>query len=275
MAHPAKASVLYRPLDGILGSPALVRVARVLAGHGGSLGVSDIARRAKLSLPSVRAALHRLLRLEVVIAVHAGRSMVCTLRREHPLAPALVAMFEAERAQTSAVLHAIRETAEALRPAPVALWLYGSVARGEDEGTSDIHLALVSAESQPTAQADALRDAISLALPARAHRVSVVALGLDDVERLVGQGAELWRELERDAVVLAGDAPADVRGRAARGGDAGIGRSPSSDQKLATAHRLRLTAWELVAAGVRLRDPELSDGAVIQRVRQIFLRAAT
>lgn len=120
----------------------MVRVARVLADHGGSLGVSDIARRARLALPSTRTALRRLLESEVVTAVGAGRSMVCALRPEHPLAPALTVLFAAEREQADTVLGAIRYAAAALRPAPLAVWLYGSVARGEDEPTSDIDIAL-------------------------------------------------------------------------------------------------------------------------------------
>lgn len=205
--RPPVSSALYHPLDHILGSPGLVRVARVLAGHGGSLGVSDIARRAKLALPSTRAALHRLLESEVVTAVGVGRSMVCTLRPAHPLMPALVALFAAEREQATVVLDAIRRAASSLRPAPLAVWLYGSVARGVDEPSSDIDVALVSALSEPTPQADALRNAISAELHGREHRVSVIALAPGDVARLARTSATFWRELERDAVVLAGDAP--------------------------------------------------------------------
>jgi predicted nucleotidyltransferase len=209
--RPPPASVLYYPLDEILASSALVRVARVLATHGGSLAVSDIARRARLTGPSVRAALRRLLQLEVAKAVGSGRSMVFALLPEHPLTPSLVALFEAEREQARAVLHAVRVAATTLDPPPLALWLYGSVARGHDSTSSDIDLALVSAESQPTAQADALRDAIADRLPGRAHRISVVALSPSDVRRLADEGDAFWRELERDAVVLAGDAPTAVR----------------------------------------------------------------
>ena len=45
------------------------------------------------------------------------------------------------------------------------------------------------------------------------------------------------------------------------------------DAKLAVANGLRETAWELTAAGVRLREPHLDEEAVQQRVRDIFLRA--
>lgn len=209
MARPSPSSALHQPLDYILGSPALVRVARVLAGHGGPLGVSDIARRARLALPSTREALRRLIDTEVVHAIGAGRSMVCSLRPEHPLSPALLALFAAERQQADAVFGAIRGAAARLHPRPLGVWLYGSVARGEDEPTSDIDIAVASV-GEPSVQADALRDAIASALPDREHRVSVVGLGAVDVQRLASERAPIWTELARDAVVLAGDDPASV-----------------------------------------------------------------
>jgi hypothetical protein len=46
-------------------------------------------------------------------------------------------------------------------------------------------------------------------------------------------------------------------------------------EKLRVSFQLRETAWQLTAAGVRLRQPELDDTAVEDRVREIFLRAAT
>lgn len=208
--RPTASSALYHPLDQILGSPALVRVLRVLAGHGASLGVSDIARRTRLALPSTRAALRRLLESELVTGVGAGRSMVCALRFEHPLAGALTALFAAEREQADSVLDAIRVAANDLRPRPLAVWLYGSVARGEDTPTSDVDIAMVSAQPEPSAQADALRETIANALPARAHRVSVIAFAPADVRRLAAESAEIWTELLRDAAVLVGDDPAGV-----------------------------------------------------------------
>jgi predicted nucleotidyltransferase len=185
-------------------------VLRVLAGHGGGLGVSDIARRARLALPSTRAALRRLLEAEMVTGVGAGRSMVCTLRSEHPLSGPLIALYAAERHQADAVLGAIRSAAAELRPAPLAVWLYGSVARGEDVPTSDVDIALVTAFEQPSAQADSLREAIAAALPSRGHRISVIAFAPADVRRLAADGAEIWSELLRDSAVLVGDDPAGV-----------------------------------------------------------------
>jgi len=45
--------------------------------------------------------------------------------------------------------------------------------------------------------------------------------------------------------------------------------------RLAVAQRLRDTAWQLTAAGIRMREPELSEDAVTERVRTVFARANT
>ena len=215
--RPSPASTLYHPLDDVLGTRALVRVLRVLATHGGSLAVADIARRAKLTLPSVRTALRRLLDLEVTTGIGAGRSMVCELRQEHPLVPVLVSLFSVEQEQATTVLGAVREAAGRLDPAPWAVWLYGSVARGEDDAASDIDIALVTAAPESGAQADALRDAVLRTRAASAERVSVITMAPADVRRAARAKTPFWDNLRRDAVVLLGDAPADVLERASRG----------------------------------------------------------
>jgi len=51
-------------------------------------------------------------------------------------------------------------------------------------------------------------------------------------------------------------------------------RRLSPAAKLAIAYQLRRTAWELSAAGVRARHPQLRPEAIEERVRAIFLRAA-
>lgn len=210
MARPTPSSALHAPLDWILGSQSLVRVVRALATHGGSLAVSDIARRARLTLPSTRDALKRLREAGIVSAVGADRSMVHALAPAHPIVQPLLDLFSAEQAQARAVIDAIRTAAARLSPAPHGVWLYGSVARKQDEPTSDIDVAIVTMADDPTPQADALRESLAAVETQQAHRVSVIGLGQADVLRLAAEGSGLWRDLERDAVILAGDAPTDV-----------------------------------------------------------------
>ena len=214
--RPAAASATLHPLDYLLGTPALVRVTRVLATHGGGLALADVARRARLALPSTREAVRRLTEAGLVVLVDVGRSSLCTLRGEHPMAAPLAALFAAERAQFDGLLGALRAAAAGLAEPPVALWLYGSVARREDGPTSDLDLAAVLATPGPE-RADRLRGARAAAAPAHAARLSVITLAVPDIARLAAegeQGAPFWRELARDAVVLFGDAPADLLARA-------------------------------------------------------------
>lgn len=214
--RPSPISTLSHPLDEVLGTRSQVRVVRVLAVHGGSLAVADIARRAKLTLPSVRGALRRLLDIDVVTAIGAGRSMVCGLRQEHPLVSALMSLVAAEQEQATAVFRAVRETAGQFEPAPWAVWFTNSIARGEDNAASDIAIALVMASAEQSACADALRDAVSQTSFARAERVSVITMAPTDVCLAAREKAPFWEALQRDAIVLLGDTPAGLLERAGR-----------------------------------------------------------
>lgn len=208
--RPPAASATLHPLDHLLGTPALVRVARVLTAHGGSLAIPDIARRARLALPSTREAVRRLAEAAVVDMIGAGRSSICAIRPDHPMAASIAALFAAERAQADALLDGLRGAAASLRPPPVALWLYGSVARGEDGPTSDIDLAVVTGADDASAPAEALREALATSVPAHAHRMSVIGFTAADAARLAHDRAPFWGELARDAVVLSGESPAGV-----------------------------------------------------------------
>ena len=114
------------------------------------------------------------------------------------------------------MLDAVRAAAARLKPAPSAVWLYGSVARGQDDMASDIDIALVTAAPEANAQADVLRDAVSRTHVVGAERVSVITMAPADVRRAARERTRFWQDMKRDAVVLLGDAPADVAGRARR-----------------------------------------------------------
>ena len=49
-------------------------------------------------------------------------------------------------------------------------------------------------------------------------------------------------------------------------------RQMTATDKLAVSRQLRETAWELVGAGVRMREPSLPESAVQERIRAVFLR---
>jgi predicted nucleotidyltransferase len=220
--RPAPSSATQHPLDGLLGTTALVRVIRVLAVHGGGLAVGDIGRRARLSLPSTREAIARLAEAGLVRTVGVGRSSLCTFVDEHPLGGPLRKLFGAERAEFGRLLTGMRRATEQLSPAPVALWLYGSAARGKDRPTSDLDLAAVFQTTPDPGTGDRLREALAAAVPAYASRLSLITLSIGDVVRLAREDAQFWHELARDAVVLHGVAPVDLVEQTG-GAPAGVG----------------------------------------------------
>ncbi|MEO5589281.1 MAG: winged helix-turn-helix transcriptional regulator [Gemmatimonadaceae bacterium] len=211
--RPAATSLFYHPLEEILGSRAVVRVVRVLASHGGGLSNPDIARRARLSLPSVRTALRRLIAADVVVTSGSGRATLFTLEGQHPLTPALRELYAMERRSADTFLDEIRKATARLDPTPLAAWLFGSVSRTADESGSDIDIALLSSKGKVSSQAEMLREGIIASIPFMADRISIVGFGPNDIKRMIADRSAFWRRLERDAVVLTGDDPISVRKR--------------------------------------------------------------
>ena len=109
-----------------------------------------------------------------------------------------------------------KRAAEKLQPTPIALWVYGSAARGSDRPDSDIDVALVSYATMPSIDAEELRKRIERTASSLARRVSVIALSHHDASRMAQRRSKFWRELERDAVVLFGDSPASFSKRPKR-----------------------------------------------------------
>lgn len=137
--------------------------------------------------------------------------MVCSMRMEHPLSHGITSLFDAEQAQADELLRAMREAAQQVTPTPVALWVYGSAARGTDTPDSDIDVAFVSAASALAIDAEIFRERLTQIVPGRANRISVISFTPEELRKIAKEGTRFWRELERDAVVVLGDAPASFK----------------------------------------------------------------
>ena len=241
MARAVHQSVQRYPLTVILGTDAGVRLTRELALHGSQLAAPDLVRRTGLAKASVARGLATLEGSGAVQAVGTGRSVLYSLRPEHPLTAALVAVFEAEEGRFQAMLASAKDAARLVGPGLVALWLFGSVARGEDREDSDLDLALVFDDAphrrddnaehcrgQPgklPGLADAFRDAMAAFAERAGVSPSVVALGADDVVRLSAERDPWWLQVVRDAIALVGERPEALVARLAR-------RDPSASRHI-------------------------------------------
>jgi predicted nucleotidyltransferase len=168
------------------------------------LSTAQLARDTGLTPQGIRRVLDGLAGQGIVTVFGQGRSQVYAIAARHPLAAALGAVFAAERARVETVMRRLRD-ALSDRDEVAAAWLYGSVARGEDDPASDIDLALVL-RADPAGAGDAVREALRQLEDELQVSLSVVTL--TDVDAGPRSTADSWwSELIRDARVLKGETP--------------------------------------------------------------------
>ncbi|MDZ4655000.1 MAG: hypothetical protein U1F44_03905 [Coriobacteriia bacterium] len=107
-----RSSLRYR-LDDLLGSPALIRLTRVLVHEvRGSVGVADAARMAGLSTAGARKALGSLERAGIATRVGTGRAQKYGLRDGSPYIGPLRQLFEQEQQQYDDLVQRLRQALE-------------------------------------------------------------------------------------------------------------------------------------------------------------------
>jgi predicted nucleotidyltransferase len=207
MARSAAQSVQRYPLTLMLGTEANLRLLRELSRHGGQLSAPALVARTGLAKTSVWAGLASLDEAGVVEVAGTGRARLYSIRLNHPLRHALGTLFEAEERRFDAVLDSIRTAAHGCGPGLAAVWLYGSVARGEDRPGSDLDIAVIAANDRVAAIVEALRDALHPAGEELRFTPSVVGLAMEDVARLADARDPWWCGVVRDAIALCGPRP--------------------------------------------------------------------
>lgn len=208
-------STFRQPLDELLGTVSCVRVVRELTLHGEPLSASELAERTTLSRPSAGDAVTKLVELNAVETIGTGRYVQYRLRESHFLARALQDLFRQEARRRSRVFEALRETAEHADPGPRAVWLYGSVARGEDRPGSDLDLLVVASSSESRqALGDLFRDALAdLEDRWNLPPCSVVVVTETEVREGMDDEEEFFLRLRDDAVPLFGQLPPEAPDR--------------------------------------------------------------
>lgn len=216
MARATPQSLQRYPLTSILGTDAGVRLVRELARHGGQLAAPELVRRTGLAKASVARGLVALEGTGILKLTGTGRGVLYSLRPEHPLVPALASVFEAEEGRFRAIMMEVAGAARSAIPGIEALWLYGSVARGQDWKDSDLDLAFVAGSENLSDLGDAFRETVAAPAERMGFNPSIVALGTGDVVRLSTERDRWWLQIVRDAVVLVGERPEVLASRLAR-----------------------------------------------------------
>lgn len=204
--RPSSRQSFHRyPLSHILASGGNVRLLRLLAGQGSPLSVSQLARDAGMTPVGVRSALAALAKQGIVATFGQAHAQLYALNPAHPMAAPLAALFAQEQACWQSLLRDLRDVFARL-PAVRAAWLYGSTSRGEDAPGSDLDIA-VAVETDDGPTIEGVRDALHVIEDRYQVHVSVVALSREAILARADSDT-WWANVDRDAQVLKGSAPA-------------------------------------------------------------------
>ena len=198
-------SHLRFPINDYLGSDASVRVLRVLFAHGGALSTSQLAQDSGLTPQGTRHTLDKLASNKIVKVLGQSGSRLFSVDVQNPMAKALKALFNRERARWDEVISDIRVTLQTNGNIEAA-WYYGSVARGEDTAASDFDIVVIAPEGKVDAVVESVRQSLRKIEDQLYVNCSVVGLSGSDVARL-SAGDKWWHNLVRDAKVLQGVHP--------------------------------------------------------------------
>ncbi len=211
MRPPGSAtSMFYNPFDHILGTVASIRILRELSVHGAEMPMSLIVDRTGLSYPGTQQAMVRLLESGVVEMLGSGRSVLYRLNKANILNEGLQNLFLLEQERVNHVLQQVREFAADRSPHPIAVWLYGSVARREDSVGSDVDFMLVI-EQEDSVQgiAESFLDML-LFTSEWSIFPSVVVLSAGDINELIKGQPDRWASLKEDSITLFGSSATEI-----------------------------------------------------------------
>ena len=197
-------------LEDILGSRTNIAILRYLTAIRGALSGNEIATRLGLRQSTTRQALERLVATGVVTRADIGNSAAYEL--DHELAmhrSVLVPLFLAEAGLHDDLLEALVQICGRLKPRPHAVFLFGSLARGE-RNFRDIDLLFVVTKAPERAT---LHDAVAEELEAirPSFKVPVSAIVATEGELQLQKFAPLKKEILRDGLLLYGKPPAGWR----------------------------------------------------------------
>jgi len=215
MARSAPHSAQRYPLTIALGSDAGVRVARELSLHGGQLSAARLVKATALAPASVARALAGLVDVGLVEVAGCERSRLYRMRRQHRLSKPLVALFVSEGERFKEIMEAARTAAA--KAGAVCLWLYGSVARGDDHTDSDLDLALVTQPGSRGLTGSDFRDALLRSAERLGFDPQVKTYTIQQVVELLDGGDPHMLALAAEATVLLGSSPEEIAREFRRG----------------------------------------------------------
>lgn len=198
---------LSHALDDIFAGRSDVRVLRALDELPDGLAVSarELARRSRLSHPTVSGVLASLVDQGVVQARRAPRADAFELNRRHVLAEKLRPLFEWERHLLREFAGFIAKEIQKRAPSVSAAYLFGSALRGQMSPDSDIDLAVIVLDPVRASDSEAGLAEVANAVRARYGNRLDVTIGsspIDQLQRPGRPGYRLWAAVAREGIAV-------------------------------------------------------------------------
>jgi predicted nucleotidyltransferase len=190
---------LSRPIEALIPG-ARGRLLGALIGSGRELSTADAARLSGVSAPQASRVLAQLVELGIVERWDIPPAVIY-----RPVAGnAVFAMLTDLYVLRNRVIEFAKQSASEIAPAPVRLSVFGSVARGTSDAESDIDIVAVRPGGAD--EDDKWVESLgrwSAGLEAfSGSRISVLEIGVEEWRALDLSARSLWREINRDEVVL-------------------------------------------------------------------------
>lgn len=194
--------------EHIFANRSRVRVLRLLLGVSVPLNASQIAARIHLSQPAVSAALDDLSAFGIIASSPAGRAWVHWIVEENMYVSEMIRpVFEAERAILQELLTDLKEIFE---ESAISVVLFGSYARNDITGASDIDVALVGEDA---AAKTALQASASEVAERFADRwgapLAPLVYELGEAATLATRAPELYSAIEQEGITASGFEPSE------------------------------------------------------------------
>ena len=179
------------------------RVLEVLARTDAELTMRTVARLAGVSVNRAVAVLNNLVSLGVVERREAGSAALVRLASDNEAARSIVALAQL----FDRVLVRLKEEASLIRPAPAAMIVFGSFARGEARPDSDIDVMVVRADDiaeDDESWIDAIGAWTTRARRITGNPVNVIEATASELPRLLKRRGSVWEEIANDGILLTG-----------------------------------------------------------------------
>jgi len=179
------------------------RILAVLAETSGELNLRTIASIANVSEAQVSRVLPGLVAVGLVERREAPPSALFRLVREHIAAGPILALSRTR----DRMIQEMRRIAESLSVPPASVIIFGSFARGQADAESDIDTLLVrpsGVSESDEAWSATVQQWIDRVSDVSGNRVEVLEVDEDEVPARLDGGRSVWREIERDGLIIHG-----------------------------------------------------------------------